>query len=148
MRRRLILVWSLSAAAAFCAVSAGASSAQTAPPSPAGEATNPPIPSPKPAAEDPRVRKLAVAQFLAWQTGNVDRSLYGDRVNAELTDDLLDRGTKTLANLGGLQKATFEGISAAKGANLYVYRMTCENGTIDMDFALSPEGKITLIFFQ
>lgn len=106
------------------------------------------LPSPKPAAEDPKVRKLAVQQFLAWQSGTINRDLYSDQVNQDLTDDVLDKGTKTLANLGALQEAQYRGISVSKGLSFYVYRMVCQRGTIQMDFSLQPDGKIALIFFE
>lgn len=111
-----------------------------------GEAP-PPLPSPKPAPDDPKIHKLAVQQFLAWQGGTVDRSRYSDDVNAQLSDELLDASEKAVAALGALQSTTFRGISEAKGIKVYVYTMTCEHGTIDMKFALQPDGKIALIFF-
>lgn len=107
----------------------------------------PPIPSPQPAIEDPKIHKIAIREFLAWQTATVNRDLYSDTVNGELTDDLLDRATKTLAGMGALQTATFLGISKSKAANLYVYKMTCVNGSVNMDFSVEPSGKIGLIFF-
>jgi hypothetical protein len=148
---RLALVLAL--AVLFAAAAPFAGRAQQATPSAASEsaspeASPPPIPSPKPAPDDPKRHKLAVQQFLAWQQGQIDRSLYGDEVNSELTDDVLDRGTRTLANMGALQSAVFLGISRAKGADIYVYKMTCEHGSVDMDFALAPDGKIALIFFE
>ena len=109
--------------------------------------TPPPIPSPVPTADDPKIHKLAVQQFLAWQAGTVDRSIYADDVNDQMNDVELDRATKTLANLGGLQTVTFRGVSHPKSLDIYVYRMQCERGTVDMEFALSPEGKIVMIFF-
>lgn len=138
----------LACLAAACGLFAAPGRAQEVTDSPAPVATNPPLPSPKPAVEDPKIHKLAVHQFLAWQSGTVDRSLYADQVNAELTDDMMDKGTKTLANLGALQKVQFQGISSAKGVTFYVYKMVCANGTIQMDFALDPDGKIALIFFE
>lgn len=138
----------LACLAAACALYAGPGRAQEAADSPAPVATNPPLPSPKPTADDPKIHKLAVQQFLAWQSGTVNRSLYADQVNAELTDDMMDKGTKTLANLGALQKVQFQGIATAKGTSFYVYKMTCANGTIQMDFTLDPDGKIALIFFE
>ena len=138
----------LACLAAACALFGAPARAQQATDSPAPVATNPPLPSPKPAVEDPKIHKLAVQQFLAWQSGTVDRGLYADQVNAELTDDMMDRGTKTLAKLGALQKVQFQGISSAKGVTFYVYKMVCANGTIQMDFALDPAGKIALIFFE
>jgi hypothetical protein len=139
---------SLVFAAAACALAATPGHAQQSD-APAPNATGGPvIPSPKPAPEDAKIHKLAVQQFLAWQTGAVDRTLYSDQVNADMTDDLMDKGTKTLANLGALQQAQFQGISSAKGTNFYVYKMTCANGTIQMDFSIDPDGKIGLIFFE
>ena len=107
----------------------------------------PPIPSPKPAPDDPKIHKLAVQQFLAWQSGTVDRNRYSDDVNAQLNDDLLDASEKAVAALGALQTTTFDGISTVKTVKIYVYTMTCQHGSIDMKFALQPDGKIALIFF-
>jgi hypothetical protein len=130
------------AAAAFAPTRAQSTDA------PAPAVTNPPLPSPRPTAEDPAVRKLAVHEFLAWQTGTVDRGRYADTVNNELSDDLLDRATKTLANLGALQQATFRGVSKARGVSFYVYHMACQNGAVEMEFSMDPAGKIALIFFE
>jgi|SRR5579884_4400370 len=142
---RFVLVLALIAGA--CTYFGGSARAQdNASPSP--QASGPLLPSPKPTAEDPKIHKLAVQQFLAWQSGTINRDLYSDQVNADLTDDVLDKGTKTLANLGGLQQAQFKGISTAKGASFYVYEMLCQNGKVQMDFSLEPDGKIALIFFE
>lgn len=108
----------------------------------------PPLPSPRPGPDDPKRHKLAVQQFLAWQQGQVDRTLYGDEVNGELNDEVLDQATRTLANMGALQSADFLGTAHAKGVDVYVYKMTCEHGAVNMDFALAPDGKISLIFFE
>ncbi len=145
---RLFVAFTLVCGLSLATAAAGGAQSTDPGTAPAPTITNPPIPSPKPTAEDPHVRKLAVQQFLAWQTATVDRDLYSDTVNGELSDDLMDRATKTLANLGALQSAVFQGISTTKGTSLYVYQMTCANGVIQMDFALDPSGKIALIFFQ
>lgn len=124
--------------------------AQQAPgsPPPAAQAGPPPLPSPKPGPDDAKLHKIAVQQFLAWQQGQVDRTLYTDDVNAQLNDEMMDRATSLLAHLGALQKVTYRGISQAKGVNVYVYHMACENGAVDMAFTLDPSGKIALIFFE
>ncbi|HEX5274428.1 MAG TPA: hypothetical protein VFW34_04065 [Candidatus Rubrimentiphilum sp.] len=114
---------------------------------PPADNSPPPLPPPKPAPEDPKIRKIALQQFVAWQGGALDRSRYSDDVNAQLSDDVLDASEKALAALGALQSATFDGISQAKGIHVYVYTMKCEHGTIDMKFALQPDGKIALVFF-
>ncbi len=144
LHRFAILIALIAGTALF----AGGARAQEAGSSPTPAVTNPPIPSPKPTAESPKVHKLAVQQFLSWQTGTINRDLYSDRVNGELTEELMDKGTKTLANLGPLQSVQFRGISVARGASLYVYQMVCSKGTIQMDFSIDPDGKIGLIFFE
>ena len=137
----------LALAALLAAFGAGHVRAQeTAPP--AAAPTNPPLPSPKPAPDDPKIHKFAVQQFLAWQQGQIDRSLYSDDVNNELTDEVLDNATKMLAHLGALQQVTFRGLSKAHDVQFYIYKMTCERGAIDMDFALDPQGKVAVIFFE
>lgn len=141
----------LALAAALAAGGGAYGSAQQTPaPSPAAAPTAvppPPLPSPRPGPDDPKRHKLAVQQFLAWQQGQVDRTLYGDEVNGELNDEMLDQATRTLANMGALQSATFLGTAHAKGVDVFVYKMTCEHGSVNMDFALDPDGKIGLIFF-
>lgn len=134
--------------AAFCVCAAGPVRAQEAQASPGAAPTNPPLPSPKPAPDEPKIHKFAVQQFLAWQQGQIDRSLYSDDVNNELTDEVLDSATKTLARLGALQQTTFRGLSKAHDVTFYVYKMTCERGSVDMDFSLDPQGKVAIIFFE
>ena len=154
--KRSILFLAFAAGVAFLPVTT--THAQTVPASPspapsvqdtapAAQSSPPPLPAPKLVPEDPKVRKLAMQQFVAWQGGAVDRSRYSDDVNAQLSDDVLDASEKALAALGALQTATFKGISTAKSIHVYVYTMTCEHGSIDMKFALQPDGKIALVFF-
>jgi hypothetical protein len=155
MKRSLFFLALAAGVALLPVTTTRAQSAQATPsPAPSAQASAlpadnapPPLPSPKPAPEDPKIRKLAVQQFVAWQGGTVDRTRYSDDVNAQLSDDVLDASEKALAALGALQSATFKGISNAKGIRVYVYTMTCEHGSIDMKFALQPDGKIALVFF-
>jgi hypothetical protein len=146
---RPTLVFTLALAAAL-GIPAGLPAHAQDLPSPAADASPapPPLPAPKPGPDDPKRHKLAVQQFLAWQQGQVDRTLYGDEVNTELNDEVLQQATSTLANMGALQSAQYMGTSRAKGVDIYVYKMTCERGSVDMDFALDPNGKIALIFFE
>jgi hypothetical protein len=155
MKRSLIFFAFASGVALFPVTTTHAQTVPASPsPAPSAEVTTPPadnspppLPSPKPAPDDPKIHKLAVQQFVAWQGGTVDRTRYSDDVNAQLSDDVLDASEKALAALGALQTATFRGISQAKGIHVYVYTMTCEHGSIDMKFALQPDGKIALVFF-
>lgn len=139
----------LSAALLLGGFGAAHARAQNAPATaPPGVGAPPPLSKPQPRPDDPQRHKLAVQQFLAWQQGDVDRSLYADEVNAQLSDEALDQGERSLANMGALQSATFVGTSRTHGTDVYVYKMTCEHGSVNMDFALTPDGKIALIFFE
>ncbi|MDQ2871623.1 MAG: DUF3887 domain-containing protein [Candidatus Eremiobacteraeota bacterium] len=139
------------AAAVFGAALPGRSSSATPAPSASpiiGTPDAPTLPSPKPAPEDPKVTKIAVREFLAWQNGTVDRGRYSDEMNANISDDLLTKSSAGLAHLGALQKTTFQGISiAGKGYRFYTYLMTCANGTVRMQFGFDPKGKIGLLYF-
>ncbi|MGZ3541693.1 MAG: hypothetical protein ACXWMY_13995 [Vulcanimicrobiaceae bacterium] len=139
-------VVALSATPAF-ARKAPATPAPTA--SPIGTPDAPVLPSPKPAPEDPKITKVAVREFLAWQTGTVDRTHYSDQMNANISDDLLTKSAVGLAHLGALQKATFEGISTAGPTNqtFYTYTMTCTDGAVRMQFGFDQQGKIGLLYF-
>jgi hypothetical protein len=147
---RLAFVLALCAAiVAFVGTPIHAQQAQPSPsPAPSAVETQEPLPSPVPTAEDPKIHKLAVQQFLAFQQGQLDRTLYEDQVNGELTDDVVDRASKALANMGALQAAVFRGISHTKQGDLYVYHMACDRGSVDMAFSLDPKGLIQVIFFQ
>ncbi|HEV3154298.1 MAG TPA: hypothetical protein VGZ02_10880 [Candidatus Baltobacteraceae bacterium] len=145
--RAALLLTLILVAGIFCGAGVRAQEA-TPEPSPAATETPVPLPSPVPVAEDPKVHKLAVQQFLAWQQGQIDRALYSNDVNGQLSDDVISEAAKTLANMGALQSATFKGISHAKQGDLYVYHMTCDRGSVDMDFSLDPSGKILRIYFN
>ena len=142
------LVFALTTALIGNCAAVSAAQEASASPSPAPSETMEPLPSPLPATEDPKVHKLAIQQFLAWQQGQLDRSLYAEAVNDELTDDVIEKASGSLAAMGALQSATFRGISHAKQGNLFVYHMMCDRGSVDMDFALDPKGLIQVIFFQ
>lgn len=145
--KRAILFLALAAGVALFPASLTHAQEATASPPPAVENSPPPIPSPKPAPDNPKMHKLAVRQFLAFQGGTVDRKQYSDDVNAQLNDELLDGSEKALAALGALQTVNFRGISHTKNVDVYIYRMTCEHGSIDMEFALQPDGKIAVLLF-
>lgn len=92
---------------------------------------------------------MAVRQFLAWQNDTVNRAQYGDAFASQLSDAFLSQASAQLAQLGGLQKTTFLGVShTADRGDLFVYRMACQHGSVDMDFSLQADGRIGYVFFQ
>lgn len=147
MKRLTLAVAALALSCSLAVPALAQQSMETAAPTPA--ASPEVIPSPVPASESPAMHALAIRQFLAWQNDDVNRAQYGDSFGSQLTDSFLSDASAQLAQLGGLQKATFLGIShTAEHGDLYVYRMDCQHGSVDMDFSMQADGRIGYVFFQ
>ncbi len=110
-----------------------------------------PIPTPTPVA-DPAVTKVARQQFLAWQIGTIDRSLYAAQLVPKLTDAKIKDVSAHVAPLGALQHVVylgpFVGQGFPPGAHGYIYKMICTNGTLYQWMILDASGKIATIFFR
>lgn len=136
---RLILV-TLAFAAALAAPGAARPSA-----------TPTPAPTPTPVA-DPAVTKVARQQFVAWQAGSINKSLYSAEVAPKLTDAKINDVARALSALGPLTDMVFTGpFSAADipaGAHGYIYQMRCAEGNIYMWMILNADGKIASVFFR
>jgi len=112
-----------------------------------------PTPEPTPVAiADPAVTKLVRQQFVLWQAGQINKSLYDQQVLDKLTDDKLTQTSKALAELGPLTDAVYMGpwLSAdfPPGAKGYLYHMLCSEGAIYFWIALDPQGKIATVLFK
>jgi hypothetical protein len=123
--------------------------------SPAGARPHPtPTPSatPTPPPADPAVTKLARQQFLAWQIGSIEKSLYDPRLLAQLTDAKIAETSKAIAPLGALIDTVyvgpFTGSDFPPDAKGYVYQMTCTQGKMYEFVVLTGEGKIATMFFR
>lgn len=121
---------------------------------PAGARPSPtptPAPTPTPVA-DPAVTKVVRQQFVAWQAGSINRSLYSTEVLPKLTDAKINDVARALAALGPLNDTQFIGpFSAADipaGARGYIYQMHCAEGSIYMWMILDADGKIATVFFK
>ncbi|HVN69921.1 MAG TPA: hypothetical protein VMU38_09785 [Candidatus Binatia bacterium] len=114
-------------------------------------ATPTPSPTPAPVA-DPAVTKIARTQFVQWQAGTVNKSLYADKVLPQLTDQKIADTSKALGELGALTDTTYIGRwinpEFPPGATGYIYQMHCISGNIYLWLALDAEGKIATIFFK
>lgn len=110
-----------------------------------------PAPTPTPVA-DPAITKLARQQFVAWQAGNINKSLYSPELLPKLTDAKINDVAHVLGVLGPLTDTTFIGpFSAADippGARGYIYQMHCTDGSIYMWMILNADGKIATVFFK
>jgi len=114
-------------------------------------ATPTPSPSPTPIA-DPVITKLARQQFVQWQAGTINKSLYAQQVLDKLTDAKIADTSTALGQLGALMDVVFIGPWIAPdfppGARGYAYQMRCTSGNIYLWLALDAQGKIATILFK
>jgi hypothetical protein len=110
-----------------------------------------PSPSPTPIA-DPVITKLARQQFVQWQAGTINKSLYAQQVLDKLSDAKIADTSQALGQLGALMDVVFIGPWVAPdfpaGARGYAYQMRCTSGNIYLWLALDAQGKIATILFK
>jgi hypothetical protein len=108
-------------------------------------------PTPTPVA-DPTVTKIARQQFVAWQAGSINKSLYAPAVVPKLTDAKINDVARVLAALGPLTDTAFIGPFSAADippeAHGFIYQMRCSGGNIYLWMILDANGKIATIFFK
>jgi hypothetical protein len=114
-------------------------------------ATPSPSPTPTPVA-DPAVTKVARQQFVQWQAGSVNKSLYAQQVLVKLSDAQIADASTKLGQLGALTDVVYLGrwIDATfpPGARGYIYQMRCTSGNIYLWLAFDAQGKIATILFK
>jgi hypothetical protein len=114
------------------------------------KATPSPSPTVAPVA-DPAITKLARQQFLAWQIGTIDKSLYAADLLAKATDEKIADVSRHIAPLGALISldyiAPFSGEDFPADAKGYIYQMNCSNGKIYEEIVLTG-GKIGYLYFR
>lgn len=109
-----------------------------------------PAPTPTPVA-DPAITKIARQQFVQWQAGAVNRSLYAPEVVAKMTDAKIADTAHALGQLGALTDLVYVGrwinpdMPTLSG---YIYQMRCVEGNVYLWLALQPDGKIASIVFK
>ncbi|HVR46213.1 MAG TPA: hypothetical protein VMT95_06215 [Candidatus Binatia bacterium] len=110
-----------------------------------------PAPTPTPVA-DPVITKLARQQFVQWQAGSINKSLYAKQVLDKLSDAKITETSTALGQLGPLIDEVYMGHWIAPDfppeARGYIYQMRCTSGNIYLWLALDAQGKIATIFFK
>jgi hypothetical protein len=110
-----------------------------------------PAPTPTPIA-DAAITKLARQQFVSWQAGTINKSLYAQQVLDKLNDAKIADTSTALGQLGALIDVVFLGPWIAPdfppGARGYAYQMRCTSGNIYLWLALDAQGKIATILFK
>ena len=133
------------AAALLCAVWFGGV-AQARP-----KATPTPAPTPTPVA-DPAVTKLVIQQFVDWQAGTVNKSMYVAGVQSKLSDDKVNEVSRKLGLLGALTNTVYIGpllvTDMPPDAHGYIYQMQCREGNVYLWLIINGQGKIATIFFK
>jgi hypothetical protein len=114
-------------------------------------ATPTPSPTPTPVA-DPAITRIVRQQFVQWQAGIINRSLYADQLLPQLTDAKISNTSHALGQLGALTDMVYLGRwlnpSFPPGARGYIYQMRCSSGNVYLWLALDAQGKIATIFFK
>ncbi|HMF27579.1 MAG TPA: hypothetical protein VKE42_02340 [Candidatus Cybelea sp.] len=109
-----------------------------------------PAPTPTPVA-DPAITKIARQQFVQWQAGAVNKSLYAPQVVPKLTDDKIADTARALGELGPLTDMVYIGRwinPDMPTLNGYIYQMRCATGNVYLWLELQPDGKIASIVFK
>jgi hypothetical protein len=114
-------------------------------------ATPTPAPTPSPVA-DPAVTRVARQQFVQWQAGLINRTLYAPQLLPQLTTTKVADTSAALAQLGALTDMIYIGRwinpDFPPGASGYIYQMRCTGGNVYLWLALDADGKIATIFFK
>ena len=110
-----------------------------------------PSPSPSPVA-DPAVTKLVRQQFVAWQAGNVNKSLYSPQIQSQLTDAKIADVSQKLGFLGALTATVYVGpyysADFPQGAQGYIYQMLCREANVYVFAVIDAQGKIANFYFK
>jgi hypothetical protein len=108
-----------------------------------------PSPTPPPVA-DPAVTKIARQQFVQWQAGVVNKSLYLPELVPKLTDAKIAQTSQLLAQLGALTDVVYVGRwinpDFPEGTKGYIYQMKCISGNVYQWMAIDAQGKLDVFF--
>ncbi|MBV8147839.1 MAG: hypothetical protein JO092_01965, partial [Candidatus Eremiobacteraeota bacterium] len=96
--------------------------------------------------------KLVRQQFVSWQAGSINKSLYSDKIQAQLSDAKINDVSQKLASLGALESTVYIGpfvtTDIPPDAHGYIYQMQCRDGNVYVFTILDPTGKIATIYFK
>jgi hypothetical protein len=123
---------------------AGAQSAPASPPASVGS----PAPTPTPLPEDAGIDKRAKAEFLAWQSGKLDKSQYSPRLAEQATEMVVTQVSPQLQALGDFKEIKFTSAWVDQGYDNYQYLVTCSKGAMLMLYAVSTDGKVAGVRFR
>jgi hypothetical protein len=110
-----------------------------------------PAATPTPGPEDPAITAIVRHEFVAWQTGSVDKTHYSADAQSTLTDDTIKHMSTALASYGALTSTDWLGgfavVGGPPGVKGYNYRMNCTNSPVYMQMLIEPSKQIDAINF-
>lgn len=101
-----------------------------------------------PVPEDPAVGTAVKRQYLAWQTGKIDRNDFSAEMNKELPDATVARVASQLQSLGAPKKFTYVERTLWNGYRVYTYRVETQKARLRMLYTVDAEGKISALWFR
>ena len=114
-------------------------------------ATPTPAATPTPVA-DPAITKLATQQFVQWQAGTVNKSLYAPQLLGQLTDAKIADTSQKLGELGAFTDSVYLGRwlnpQFPPEVRGYIYQMRCSSGNVYLWMAVNDQGKIVSFVFK
>lgn len=118
-------------------------------PAPSAPAASPSATTGLPSAS-PTPASLGAAQteFLAFQSGKVDRTHYNAASNAEFTDAKIAQVSAGLKSLGTFKDITQLERAERQSLTIFVYRVRAEGGIVQMLLAVDKDGKYAGVFFR
>lgn len=99
--------------------------------------------------EDAAITSRAQSEYVAWQSGKIDRDRYTARAASAFTPALVAQVAGELTAYGAPGPPIFRGkTQAPDGTTIYAYRVPCANTDVWMSMGLDAGGKIDGIAFQ
>jgi len=91
-------------------------------------------------------------QFVALQSGTINKTLYSPGLRGKLTDAMINDLSQKLAVLGPLTDTVYIGPfytnDIPADAHGYIYQMMCREGNVYLLTIIDAQGKIATIYFK
>ncbi|MGA9274207.1 MAG: hypothetical protein WBV67_12030, partial [Candidatus Cybelea sp.] len=95
---------------------------------------------------------LATQQFVQWQAGTVNKSLYAPQLLGQLTDAKIADTSQKLGELGAFTDSVYLGRwlnpEFPPEVRGYIYQMRCSSGNVYLWMAVNDQGKIVSFVFK
>jgi hypothetical protein len=104
--------------------------------------------TPSPIAEDPAITAAVKREFLAWQAGKIDRSVYSAEMNKALPDSAVANVSAQLRSLGAPTKFVYLDRTSVSENRAYTYGADTPKAKLRILYVLDTAGKISGLWFR